>query len=463
MCGLKCGGHYRQLQFVVVYKGEKHKKHLGVGGGGKVKLSCLVSDDQTVILADKTQKSLVYNSAPQPSDESKICSLLKLQAGHTYYKSLHEHRDVKGDILYGSGRYETVEAINLKYAPGGELASVKDISFNLAVQIMLELAKAVNEMHKNGVLHCDIKPENIKVYISSDLRVNLVDFGTALMAREDGTATAGTRGTPGFTAPETDPSGVMGDFSAATDVFSLGKTFDKLLSAVKSTELNTDIDTKSMLSGLIQTMTSDKSEERSKLDTIILNLSEIQKRFKKQELNVGVMDLNEFKLASQEARVKMVDLLQNKNIDEIQFVYTDVITDPLHASCLIRQLEDMLEARNMNIQINAHVTHGDNQFDNLYNERVRVSKERNAQSIYMMKFQPVSYKNLSSQARMFDTFVHSDVRKLSTPLAATQDTPASPPIFSPAQAPTPATMNPVNNADEKQSSNAQSTTLTKNN
>jgi eukaryotic-like serine/threonine-protein kinase len=59
------------------------------------------------------------------------------------------------------------------------------------------VADAIAEAHRHGLVHADLKPEN--VVISRDGRVRVVDFGLARLA--GGTATSGS-GTPAYMAPE---------------------------------------------------------------------------------------------------------------------------------------------------------------------------------------------------------------------------------------------------------------------
>ena len=75
--------------------------------------------------------------------------------------------------------------------------------FSLAVQI----AEAIEAAHASGILHCDIKPENIMV--TEQGLVKVLDFGLArMMASQEGTnetvslTGAAFAGTPGYMAPE---------------------------------------------------------------------------------------------------------------------------------------------------------------------------------------------------------------------------------------------------------------------
>ena len=81
-----------------------------------------------------------------------------------------------------------------------------------------QLVAGVAEAHRNGVIHGDIKSNNVILTKSSDgsLRAVITDFG---LARMQGAASKGVWGTPGYMAPELwygDPP------SVASDLYALG-------------------------------------------------------------------------------------------------------------------------------------------------------------------------------------------------------------------------------------------------
>jgi serine/threonine-protein kinase len=91
------------------------------------------------------------------------------------------------------------------------------------LRVLQRICEAVAFAHANGVVHCDLKPENVM----------LGDFGEVLVmdwgvAREIGTAGGVVAGTRGYMAPEQE-TGVAVD--AAADVFALGAMLRALLPA----------------------------------------------------------------------------------------------------------------------------------------------------------------------------------------------------------------------------------------
>lgn len=90
----------------------------------------------------------------------------------------------------------------------------KRLSSETAFDIIHQLLQAVAYAHEEGVIHCDIKPENILMF--EDNHIRLADFGIAKVAQT--TISGSGTGTVGYMSPEQ----AMGKPSARSDVFSIG-------------------------------------------------------------------------------------------------------------------------------------------------------------------------------------------------------------------------------------------------
>ena len=104
---------------------------------------------------------------------------------------------------------------------------------DLAVSCMGRVAAAMAEAHRRGMVHRDLKPDNIFLDVDgAETRVVIVDFGLAFVlagdAEEIGRLTAAGRtcGTPDYMSPE---QCTAGEITAASDVYSLGCLLHELL------------------------------------------------------------------------------------------------------------------------------------------------------------------------------------------------------------------------------------------
>lgn len=101
-----------------------------------------------------------------------------------------------------------------------------------AVPLLLQIARALEHSHKNGVLHRDIKPSNIIVEQTDngDLRATIVDFGIAKLQTDDlgksVTLTGAILGTPAYMSPEAARGEKLDNRS---DIYSFGCLMYELL------------------------------------------------------------------------------------------------------------------------------------------------------------------------------------------------------------------------------------------
>lgn len=104
-------------------------------------------------------------------------------------------------------------------------AKIADEPFDIesGLDIAIRLSKGVAALHRLGVAHRDIKPDN--VILEADGGLKLIDLGVARLPRVEEFAEAEAPGTPGYKAPEMF-AGAPGD--ALTDQYALGVTLYRI-------------------------------------------------------------------------------------------------------------------------------------------------------------------------------------------------------------------------------------------
>lgn len=102
-----------------------------------------------------------------------------------------------------------------------------------AIPVILQLATAMDAVHKSGLLHRDIAPDNIYVLNPDEpdaLRVKLLDFGAAHFASNTYSKSISVMLKQGYAPEEQYRS--RGDQGTWTDVYALAATFYKMLTGV---------------------------------------------------------------------------------------------------------------------------------------------------------------------------------------------------------------------------------------
>ncbi len=110
-----------------------------------------------------------------------------------------------------------------EFAQMGKLLPVRRV-----LKIIISVAEALEYAHKNGVVHRDIKPDNIIILANEQVKV--ADFGIARVMSASKTQTGVILGTPNYMSPEQ----VAGEkVDGRSDLFSLGVLLYELLTAEK--------------------------------------------------------------------------------------------------------------------------------------------------------------------------------------------------------------------------------------
>jgi serine/threonine protein kinase/Flp pilus assembly protein TadD len=130
------------------------------------------------------------------------------------------HKNVCG--MFDIGEADGAHFITMEYVSGEDLKTMIRMSTGLTMGTVLSIGKQVcqglAEAHSLGVVHRDLKPQNIMIDRGGNAKI--MDFGIARSVREKGITGAGVMiGTPEYMSPEQTEAK---DVDRRSDIYSLG-------------------------------------------------------------------------------------------------------------------------------------------------------------------------------------------------------------------------------------------------
>jgi tetratricopeptide (TPR) repeat protein/predicted Ser/Thr protein kinase len=138
------------------------------------------------------------------------------------------HRNVVR--IYDLGEAEGIKFITMEYVEGEDLSAILRQRTKLppheAVAVIEQVCRALEAAHNVGVIHRDLKPQNI-MWETGSSRVLVMDFGLAKTLEGDRmTQTGAMVGTMEYMSPE---QALAAQLDQRSDIFSLGLIFYELL------------------------------------------------------------------------------------------------------------------------------------------------------------------------------------------------------------------------------------------
>lgn len=178
-------------------------------------------DSSMVILGTEANKQLLGKYMNTFIKEAK--TLKKLRNRHIV--SIHDVFEENGTAYY-----------TMDYIPGGSLQSLLEKEGKFPEEKVLHFAEQLCDVlrfiHQRNYLHLDIKPSNI-LYDTEEDNLYLIDFGLSKHYRDDGeqSTVTPTGISEGFTPIEQYNPEALSTFTASTDIYAMGATLYKLLTA----------------------------------------------------------------------------------------------------------------------------------------------------------------------------------------------------------------------------------------
>ncbi len=191
-------------------------RELGRGGMATVYLAIQESFGRQVAL-----KVMAPHLAAEPGFAERFSSEAKMVAALS-----HPHIVT----VYDVGSHNDYHYLAMEYHTGGDLSTRidrEDLTPTAALKITKQLADALGLAHQRGVVHRDIKPDNVLFRAHNDDAI-LTDFGIArnMQAESNLTQIGSTVGTPKYMSPE-QARGMKVDGRA--DLYSLGVMLYEML------------------------------------------------------------------------------------------------------------------------------------------------------------------------------------------------------------------------------------------
>jgi len=131
--------------------------------------------------------------------------------------------------IYDTGEERGLCYVAMELMAGNDLAAFVSpdrlIPAEKAIEIVARAAEALDYAHREGVVHCDVRPGNLIYDANSDV-VKVTDFGIARVTAETRTRSGAVIGAAAYSSPE-QRGGAPAD--ARSDQYSLGLTLRQLL------------------------------------------------------------------------------------------------------------------------------------------------------------------------------------------------------------------------------------------
>jgi DNA-binding response OmpR family regulator len=187
---------------------------IGEGGTARVYLASREDDDEPLVVKILRQEIVLNRKALERFME-EYAMVERIQSRHVAR-------------IYGHGTYESYVYLVMEFFEGGDLSkrlAGKAVPPPEALRLFRELMFALGDIHEKGILHRDLKPQNLMFRRDGSLAI--VDFGIAKnIAAADRTGAGEVLGTPRYMSPEQVKGRAL---DLRTDIYSAGVLLYQML------------------------------------------------------------------------------------------------------------------------------------------------------------------------------------------------------------------------------------------
>jgi len=183
------------------------KKRIGTGARSTIYLATDEQDKTNValkrVIFERSEDSRIFE---QVETEYKIARRID----HPYVRKCYKLKKIRS-------MFKVKELLlSMEFFDGRSLEDSPTLSLLDVMLVFRMIAGGLNAMHQHGLVHCDIKPNNILMSKSGSIKI--IDLGQSCKI---GTTKPRIQGTPDYIAPEQVRRKPLGP---KTDVFNLGAT-----------------------------------------------------------------------------------------------------------------------------------------------------------------------------------------------------------------------------------------------